>query len=236
MEREILAIAGALDRYRQRQHEALDQEREFATNLSHELRTPLTAIRTDAELLAALPDAPESVRRRANRMIQGVDRINALGSSLLLLSREAGPALLEEIRLRAAVSAVWESLSHSSSKPASLRLMVLEATVVSADPALLDLALRNVLDNALRHSDRGEIVCALEGSRLIFSDCGPGFAEAELPRVFDRFFSGLRGRHGLSLALVRHLCRASGWQVGAGNAATGGGRVTIDLGESLRSN
>lgn len=71
MEREILAIAGALDRYRQRQHEALDQEREFAANLSHELRTPLTAIRTDAELLAALPDAPESVRRRANRMIQG---------------------------------------------------------------------------------------------------------------------------------------------------------------------
>ncbi|MGB5010458.1 MAG: ATP-binding protein, partial [Candidatus Dechloromonas phosphoritropha] len=90
--------------------------------------------------------------------------------------------------------------------------------------------------NALRHSGQGEIVCALEGRRLIFSDCGPGFAEAELPRVFDRFFSGLRGRHGLGLALVRHLCRASGWQVGAGNAATGGGRVTIDLGESLRSN
>ena len=234
MERELQAIATALDRYRQRQQEALDRERAFAANLSHELRTPLTAIRTDAELLAALPDAPKVVRRRANRMIQGVDRINALGSSLLLLSREAGPGLVEEIRLRPAVSAVWESLSHSVSKPVSLRLMVPEGTTVSADPALLDLVLRNLLDNALRHSDRGEIVCALEGSRLIVSDCGPGFAEAELPHVFDRFFSGPQGRHGLGLALVQHVCRASGWRVSAGNAETGGGQVTIDLGDSLQ--
>jgi len=233
MERELRAIAEALDRYHQRQQEALDRERAFAANLSHELRTPLTAIRTDAELLAALPDAPEAVRRRANRMIHGVDRINALGSSLLLLSREAGPALLEEIRLQPAVREVWEPLSQSVSKPVSLRVMVPEGTTVSADPTLFDLVLRNLLDNALRHSDRGEIVCALEGSRLIVSDCGRGFAEAELPHVFDRFFSGPQGRHGLGLALVQHVCRASGWRVSAGNAATGGGQVTIDLGDSL---
>ena len=233
MERELRAIAEALDRYRQRQQEALDRERAFAANLSHELRTPLTAIRTDAELLAALPDAPEAVRRRANRMIQGVDRINALGSSLLLLSREAGPALLEEIRLQPAVWEVWEPLSQSVSKPVSLRVMVPEGTTVSADPTLFDLVLRNLLDNALRHSDRGEIVCALEGSRLIVSDCGRGFAEAELPHVFDRFFSGPQGRHGLGLALVQHVCRASGWRVSAGNAPTGGGQVTINLGDSL---
>jgi len=233
MERELRAIGEALDRYHQRQQEALDRERAFAANLSHELRTPLTAIRTDAELLAALPDAPQAVRRRANRMIQGVDRINALGSSLLLLSREAGPALLEEIRLQPAVREVWEPLSQSVSKPVSLRVMVPEGTTVSADPTLFDLVLRNLLDNALRHSDRGEIVCALEGSRLIVSDCGRGFAEAELPHVFDRFFSGPQGRHGLGLALVQHVCRASGWRVSAGNAATGGGQVTIDLGDSL---
>ena len=233
MERELRAIAEALDRYHQRQQEALDRERAFAANLSHELRTPLTAIRTDAELLAALPDAPEAVRRRANRMIQGVDRINALGSSLLLLSREAGPALFEEIRLQPAVREAWEPLSQSVSKPVSLRVMVPEGTTVSADPTLFDLVLRNLLDNALRHSDRGEIVCALEGSRLIVSDCGRGFAEAELPHVFDRFFSGPQGRHGLGLALVQHVCRASGWRVSAGNAATGGGQVTIDLGDSL---
>jgi signal transduction histidine kinase len=234
MERELIAIADALDRYRQRQEEVLAREQAFAANLSHELRTPLTAIRTDAELLAALPDAPASVARRANRMIDSVDRINALGNSLLLLGREARPALLEEISLRPAILAVWESLTIANSKPVSLHLAVAEGTALTADPTLLDLVLRNLLDNALRYSERGEISCALEGTRLIVTDHGPGFTEADLAHVFDRFYTGPHGRHGLGLALVQHVCAASGWQVSAGNAATGGARVVVELGASLQ--
>ena len=234
MERELLAIADALDRYRRRQEAALAREQAFAANLSHELRTPLTAIRTDAEMLAALPGLPEAVARRANRMIGSVDRINALGNSLLLLGREARPALLEEIRLRPAIAAVWEALTIAHPKPVRLRLEVPEGSAVAADPALFDLILRNLLDNALRYSEAGEIVCALEGSQLLVTDCGPGFAEADLAHVFDRFYTGPRGRHGLGLALVQHVCAASGWQVSAGNAATGGARVVVDLGASVR--
>jgi len=234
MERELLAIADALDRYRRRQEAALAREQAFAANLSHELRTPLTAIRTDAEMLAVLPDLPEAVARRANRMIGSVDRINALGNSLLLLGREARPALLEEIRLRPAIAAVWEALTIAHPKPVRLRLEVPEGSAVAADPALFDLILRNLLDNALRYSEAGEIVCALEGSRLLVTDCGPGFAEADLAHVFDRFYTGPRGRHGLGLALVQHVCAASGWQVSAGNSASGSARVTVDLGASVR--
>ncbi len=234
MERELLAIADALDRYRRRQEAALAREQAFAANLSHELRTPLTAIRTDAEMLAALPGLPEAVARRANRMIGSVDRINALGNSLLLLGREARPALLEEIRLRPAIAAVWEALTIAHPKPVRLRLEVPEGSAAAADPALFDLILRNLLDNALRYSEAGEIVCALEGSQLLVTDCGPGFAEADLAHVFDRFYTGPRGRHGLGLALVQHVCAASGWQVSAGNAATGGARVVVDLGASVR--
>jgi len=234
MERELLAIADALDRYRRRQEAALAREQAFAANLSHELRTPLTAIRTDAEMLAVLPDLPEAVARRANRMIGSVDRINALGNSLLLLGREARPALLEEIRLRPAIAAVWEALTISNSKPVRLRLEVAEGTAVAADPALFDLVLRNLLDNALRYSEEGEIVCTLDGNQLVVADCGPGFAKADLAHVFDRFYTGPRGRHGLGLALVQHVCAASGWQVSAGNSASGSARVTVDLGASLR--
>lgn len=234
MERELLAIADALDRYRQRQQQALAREQAFAANLSHELRTPLTAIRTDAELMAALPDLPESVARRANRVIGNVDRINALGNSLLLLGREARPALLEEVRLRPAIAAVWEALTIANPKPVRLRLDIPEGTAVAADPALFDLILRNLLDNALRYSEAGEIVCTLAGSRLSVTDCGPGFAAADLAHVFDRFYTGPRGRHGLGLALVHHVCTASGWQVSAGNATTGGAEVVVDLGRSVR--
>jgi len=234
MERELLAISDALDRYRRRQQQALAREQAFAANLSHELRTPLTAIRTDAELLTALPDLPESVARRANRMIGNVDRINALGNSLLLLGREARPELLEEISLRQAITTVWEALTIANHKPVRLRLDIPEGTAVAADPSLFDLVLRNLLDNALRYSETGEIVCALEGSQLSVIDSGPGFAAADLAHVFDRFYTGPHGRHGLGLALVQHVCTASGWLVSAGNTATGGAQVSVDFGTSVR--
>lgn len=233
MERELQAVAEALDHYRARQGAMLERERAFAANLSHELRTPLTGIRTDAELLAALPDLPETVARRGNRIVDSVDRINGLANSLLILAREAKPALLEEIQLPAAIQSVWAALMLAAPKAVGLRLEIPEGSTVSADPALLDLVLRNLLDNALRYSDTGEIVCRLAASKLVVRDSGPGFAEEDLARVFDRFFVGPRGANGLGLALVRHVCSASGWQVSAGNAAAGGGEITVDFGAGL---
>jgi signal transduction histidine kinase len=105
--------------------------------------------------------------------------------------------------------------------------------ILRGDDTLTSVLVRNLLDNALRYSEEGEIVCALDGSQLVVADCGPGFAEADLAHVFDRFYTGPRGRHGLGLALVQHVCAASGWQVSAGNAATGGARVVVELGASL---
>ena len=233
MERELRAVADALDHYRERQGAMLEGERAFAANLSHELRTPLTGIRTDAELLAALPDLPEIVARRSNRIVGSVDRINGLANSLLILAREAKPTLIEEIRLRPAIESVWDSLMLAAPKAVGLRLEIPEGSTVTADPSLFDLVLRNLLDNALRYSETGEIVCRLADRMLIVRDTGPGFAECDLPRVFDRFFVGPRGANGLGLALVRHVCSANGWRVSASNAAAGGGEITIDFGTGL---
>jgi signal transduction histidine kinase len=102
-----------------------------------------------------------------------------------------------------------------------------------ADPTLLDLVLRNVFDNALRYSEAGEVRCWLEGSSLLVSDQGPGFVESELERAFDLYYIGPRGTNGLGLALVRHICQASGWQVSAANAPSGGAQISIDLAGSL---
>lgn len=233
MESEVLAVAEALDQYRERQSATLERERAFAANLSHELRTPLSGIRTDAEMLATLPDATEAIARRGNRIISSVDRINGLASSLLMLAREARPGLPEEIRLLPAIESVWASLMLATPKPVGLRLEIPAASTLLADVSLFDLVMRNLLDNALRYSESGEIVCALAGGRLSVRDTGPGFAEGDLERVFDRFFIGPRGANGLGLALVRHVCTASGWTVSARNAPEGGGEVSLDLGASL---
>jgi len=184
-------------------------------------------------MLASLPDAPAAVARRGNRIVSSVDRINGLATSLLLLTREARPGLPEEIGLRAAIESVWASLMLATAKPLGLRLEIPEHSTVRADPSLFELVLRNLLDNALRYSEAGDVVCRLNGRRLAVCDSGPGFAEADLERVFDRFFIGPRGANGLGLALVRHVCTACGWTVSAGNAPTGGGEVTLDLGASL---
>jgi len=232
MESEVQALAEALDQYRERQSATLERERAFAANLSHELRTPLSGIRTDAEILATLPDATEAIARRGNRIISSVDRINGLASSLLMLAREAKPGLPEEIRLQPAIESVWASLMLATPKPVGLRLEIPEASTLFADVSLFDLVMRNLLDNALRYSESGQIVCSLKGSRLSVRDTGPGFAEGDLERVFDRFFIGPRGTNGLGLALVRHVCAASSWTVSARNAPEGGGEVSLDLGRS----
>ena len=234
MEKELLSVAEALDQYRQHQADMLDRERTFAANLSHELRTPLTAIRTDAELLAALPDLPESVGRRANRVMESVDRINRLSSSLLLMAREAKSGEHEEIRLAPAIRAVWASLTGAMAKTSVLRIDLPEQATMDADITLFDLVIRNVLENALRYCPAGEIVCRLEGSCLQISDQGPGFSDEDLQHVFDRFYTGQRGLSGLGLALVKHACLACGWPVNAANTPTGGAVITIDLGNSLR--
>ena len=229
MERELRAVAEALDSYRARQARMLERERAFAENLSHELRTPLTGIRTDAELLASLPDLPAAVARRGNRIISSVDRINDLAKSLLLLARDARPVMIEEISLKMALLTIWDAVLLAQPKPVLLRLEIPDEATVNSDPALLDLVLRNVLENALRYSDAGEIVCTLHAGCLTVKDSGPGFAEADLERVFDRYFIGARGGNGLGLALVRHICMASGWQVSVANAPAGGGELHIDF-------
>lgn len=229
MDREVLAVAQALDKSRDRQQAMLARERAFVANLSHELRTPLTGIRTDAELLTALNDVPEAVIRRARRIVGSVDRINELASSLLGLARETSVAAPEAVNLKPAIAAVWEALALGDGRKLALRLEVPEAATVRADPSLFDMVVRNLLDNARRHSESGEIVCRLNGAVLSVLDCGPGFAEDQLERIFDRFFVGERGASGLGLALVRHVCTANGWSVRARNTPAGG-EVLIDFG------
>lgn len=235
MEREIHVLASALDALEARQRALLEREREFTAHLGHELRTPLTAIRTDAELLAGQPGLPDAVTRRAGRIVGAVDRVTDLAASLLTLAREARPGLIEEIGLADALAAAWEPFAaEAAAKGVTLAVDLPPTARVRCDHALLELVLRNLLDNAVRHSAAGRIVCALRAGALEVRDCGPGIAAADLPHVFERFFrAGSQGRHGLGLALVRHVCAAAGWSATAANATPGGAVFRIDFGGAL---
>lgn len=234
MDREVLAVALALDRHAEQQELSLERERNFTADLSHELRTPLTSIRTDAELLAATPDLGAAARKRATGIIGTVDRINRLASSLLLLAREIQPALLEDTNLVQALHEVWPPLLAQHDRAATLEVRIPETAAVRCDPALLSLVLRNLIENALRHDASGSIACRLEGQRLVVSDRGPGFSPDELAHLFEADQRGRSlGGHGLGLAIVLHVCKASGWQVTAANSLAGGAEIRIDFGATL---
>lgn len=245
MAKELRALAEALEQAQQRQAANLARERTFAANLSHELRTPLTAIRTDAELIASCThlDADKLPRivRRSLRIIASVDRINATAASLLALAREPrGQAqAMEALDVTALAARLWQTLTQASNHPAAtLQIDLPAGTRLTGDPALIELIVRNLLENALRHSTLGQVRLFLDQQTLGISDDGPGFGDALLaaPEGRGRLdgADGSNGAGGLGLALVRQACDVSGWVLHLGNGANGGGEVRIDFAASLQ--
>ncbi|WP_415258366.1 sensor histidine kinase [Thauera phenylacetica] len=231
LDAELLVVARALDRAEARQAAVLARERDFNANLSHELRTPLAGIRSDAEMLLIDPALSDKARRRAERIIATTDRTTTLAHSLLLLAREARPQALEPIDLGAAVRQAWARLHPPAAEAEAPSIRIDPGAEVVADPGLLALVLRNLLENALRHGEGRAIEVVLEGRRLEVRDRGPGFGAEDPMRSFERFRrGGSKPGHGLGLALVRHICTACGWTVRAANRADGGACLTLDFG------
>lgn len=231
MDREVLAIAAALDNYDAQHRASLERERNFTADISHELRTPLTRIRTDAELLASIPGLAAPAHQRASHIIATVDQIHRLTASLLLLAREATPTLVEAVSVRGIVDEVWQALVAQHGGMANLDNRIPHAAQIHCDPALLSLILRNILENALRHAPDKPIICTLNDRHLGIHDHGPGFTPEQLPHVFDLRQRGKSHTgHGLGLAIVRHVAQASGWSVRATNAVSGGAMIEIDFG------
>ena len=118
--------------------------------------------------------------------------------------------------------------------------MRLDDSTLSGDPTLVSRALSNLLDNARRHGG-GPTLLGVSGDatgvEFVVEDQGPGFAEQDLPRVFDSFVRRERqgespGSLGLGLALVRRIALAHQGRVWAENRAEGGARVGMRLARS----
>ena len=125
----------------------------------------------------------------------------------------------------------WARLHPPAAEAEALSIRIDPGAEVVADPGLLALVLRNLLENALRHGEGRAIEVVLEGRRLEVRDRGPGFGAEDPMRSFERFRrGGSKPGHGLGLALVRHICTACGWTVRAANRADGGACLTLDFG------
>ena len=221
-----------------------DQVRQdFVANVSHELRTPLTAIRGGVEALLDEVDAEE--RRFVAIIARNSARMERLVSDLLRLARlDAGQEALAPTPclLEATFGSVAGELAPlAERKRLEVRTSVApDAGTVLADPLKLHDAVRNLVENAVNYAPRDSAIelGAAGGDgvvRITVADRGPGIPDADLTRIFERFYRvdvarpRDPGGTGLGLAIVKHLIGLHEGSVRAANRDGGGTVFTIEL-------
>jgi two-component system, OmpR family, sensor histidine kinase QseC len=236
--REVRPLVEALNRLLQRIRTALQTERRFTADAAHELRTPLAAIRTNAQVLVGARDQDER-ERTARDLLASVDRSTRLVEQLLALARADQPIHDDKLRDVDIADVAREQLAAHLGRAEQCGVQLrsaLQPGATRADPALLSVLVRNLLDNALRYTPAGGHITVMtgasaEGPVLTVEDDGPGIPEPERERVFERF-RRLPGHKapgsGLGLSIVRRVADVHGAQVAiAAGPGEKGTRVSV---------
>lgn len=238
--REIAPAVHALNGLFRRVEAAREREKSFTAFAAHELKTPLAGLKTQAQIALASGDG--AVHANALRQISaGVDRVSRLVGQLLdLAAIEAGdraPALTRA-PVRPLVARVVAEMPPARDRAIALAGAEDAAGPVARfEPALLTLALRNLIENAVNHApEGGTVVVRVEAeagrARIVVEDDGPGIPPAELPHVTERFFRG-RGKSatgsGLGLSIAQEAMDQTGGALTLANRASGGLAATLTL-------
>jgi two-component system phosphate regulon sensor histidine kinase PhoR len=219
--------------------------RDFVANVSHELRTPLTAVRGYVE---ALMEEPVELGQR-RKFLEVIDRhtrrMERLVRDLLQLARLDAQQETADVHAIDVATLFRSVVADLSDRIENQKLHVditvdAAAALIEADPTKMHDALQNLIENAVNYSAEGgrvELDAGLGGDRVLLSvgDYGPGLPEADLGRVFERFYRVDKSRTrdpggtGLGLSIVRHLVELHGGKVSAANRPEGGAIFTISL-------
>ncbi|OZM73476.1 two-component sensor histidine kinase [Amycolatopsis antarctica] len=224
--------------------ESQERQRRLVADAGHELRTPLTSLRTNLELLLAASRSETSRLSEKDRSdieadIGGqLDELTQLIGDLVELARQAEPRTeFERVELGEVVE---RALDRARRRAGDIDFEVdLRPWVLTGDPSALERAVLNLLDNAVKFSPDGSVVGVRlrplgDGTAVVeVSDSGPGIADADLPKVFDRFYRSSEARtlpgSGLGLSIVQQAAERHGGAAYAGNVPGGGALLTIRL-------
>jgi two-component system, OmpR family, sensor kinase len=235
---EIRTMSESFDHMLDRLDDAFARQREFVSDASHELRTPLTVIRGQLQVLARSEEvSAEDVRRVEQLVSSEVNRMERLVDGLLILARteEGGGLELKRVDVARFLSEQLEAVQPIADR--RIELGPVADGMITADPHALAQAIRNLIRNAVEHTNSGGSVrlsAASHGERIEFAveDDGPGIPAAERRRVFERFHRARPaggGGSGLGLAIARAIVEAHGGKIWAETAPTGGARVAFEL-------
>ncbi len=239
------AVVVLNDVTRMRHYEAI--RRDFVANVSHEIKTPVTTIKGFAETLldGALDDRHDA--ERFLRIIVGqADRLSAIIEDLLSLSSlesgaEDAAITLERGSIRDVLQVALDVCEmKAAARRITLTLECAEELYAEINPPLLEQAVVNLIDNAVKYSPEGstvEVSAAVEAAGLSIKvkDAGRGIAREHLPRLFERFYrvdkarSRDMGGTGLGLSIVKHIAVAHGGWVAVESTPGLGSTFTITL-------
>jgi two-component system phosphate regulon sensor histidine kinase PhoR len=221
--------------------------RDFVANVSHELKTPITSIKGYVEtLLGEEEEIPPHSREFLAIVLKQANRLQAIVEDLLTLSRIEQESRREEIRLvagsikQALAEAIESCATRAADKMIEIGLDCPDELTARINSPLLEQAVSNLLDNAIKYSRpestvRIEAEATAEAVVIRVSDTGPGIPEQHLPRLFERFYvidkarSRKMGGTGLGLAIVKHIVQSHGGQVTAASQMGQGSVFTITL-------
>lgn len=212
------------------------REREFIANVGHELRTPITLILTGCELLLDAPTLDERQRAQLRRIMNAAKHMNDSVRSFLVLARDGDLGQQEVVDLRGCVLEAFQPHRELlAQRGIELRIHVGAEATVTASREALQVVVGNLVQNAVKYTERGGITVHHLGDTLYISDTGCGIASADLARVFEPFYraraaaeSGRAGL-GLGLSIVKRICDFYGWTIELRSTVNVGTTVRVDF-------
>ncbi|WP_458761168.1 ATP-binding protein [Afipia sp. TerB] len=212
---ELLPFVSSINRLLERIRAMFDSQRRFVADAAHELRTPITALIVQAENLEQA-DLSQDGRDRLDSLKTGIRRTGHLLEQLLTLARYDNDVSKDKPKGefdRVLKGMVADLLPAAQNKSIDLGFARIESVSVRVEPVALAVLVRNLLDNALRHTPAGgqvDVSLFTENDFVVFTveDTGSGIPDADLGRIFEPFFRGSRSRgegSGLGLSIARRI-------------------------------
>ena len=225
----------------QRVHEV---RRDFVANISHELKTPIGALSLLSEAVMEAKDDSESVTKFASRMQIEAKRLTDLVQEIIQLSRVQDSDPLHEAEVLLASDLIKEALDQcrttADARKITLFFQESKDTYIQGDHDQLTMAINNLIENAINYSPAGTKVSVSTSAEngiisIAVSDQGIGIPEAEVERIFERFYrvdparSRETGGTGLGLSIVKHVVTKHGGEISVWSSENVGSTFTIRL-------
>jgi two-component system, OmpR family, sensor histidine kinase ArlS len=240
---EIGRLAKSFNDLLARLSEAFARERQFISDASHELKTPLTSINANAQMLLRWGDQDQTIRRESLETIarESADLAGMVNGMLTLAKADRGDEIPKEPLSLAQIAseAIQNAGPRAAEKQLDLKFSYNGTPIVYGDANLLRQMVGNLIDNAIKFTERGSVIVRVGESRdtawIDVADSGPGIPEDERAHIFERFYRADKARSrtvpgtGLGLAIVRSIARVHGGEAAAEKAPQGGALLRVVL-------